>query len=56
MTTSVLERHARGETEADVFDLDIRIIEFGGRSADLIELTDDGCGSTCPKACCTNPG
>jgi FxLD family lantipeptide len=41
--------------EADPFDLDIRIIESGD-AAVLINLTDDGCGSTCPKACATNVG
>jgi FxLD family lantipeptide len=58
MATSIVELEPRvpEETEPDPFDLDIRVVEFGGRAADLIELTDDGCGSTCPKACVTNPG
>lgn len=58
MTNITVEPNPRGqeETEPDPFDLDIRVIEFGGRAADLLELTDDGCGSTCPRACVTNPG
>lgn len=43
-------------SEADLFDLDITFIESGGEAASLINLTDDGCGSTCPKACATNAG
>ncbi|SNQ46606.1 hypothetical protein FRACA_1480014 [Frankia canadensis] len=39
-----------------LFDLDIRVIEVGDAAASLINLTDDGCGSTCPKACATNCG
>lgn len=58
MTSITVEPNTRGqeETEPDPFDLDIRVIEFGGRAANLLELTDDGCGSTCPRACVTNPG
>lgn len=58
MSTSTieLEPEARQSAEPDPFDLDIRVIEFGDEAAALIELTDDGCGSTCPKACVTNPG
>jgi FxLD family lantipeptide len=44
------------EIEVDPFDLDIRVIEAGDTAAALINLTDDGCGSTCPKACATNMG
>jgi FxLD family lantipeptide len=42
--------------EMDVFDLDITVIESGGEAASLINLTDDGCGSSCPQACVTNAG
>jgi FxLD family lantipeptide len=41
---------------AEPFDLDIRVIEFGDAAVPLINLTDDGCGSTCPRACATNVG
>jgi FxLD family lantipeptide len=58
MTTSIIEVEPQvAEAIAmDPFDLDIRFIESGGQVADLINLTDDGCGSTCYKACVTNPG
>jgi FxLD family lantipeptide len=42
--------------DTDLFDLDIAVIESGDQAASLINLTDDGCGSTCPKACATNAG
>ncbi len=51
-----VEPQVHATVEPDPFDLDIRVIEFGDQAATLIELTDDGCGSTCPKACVTNPG
>jgi FxLD family lantipeptide len=38
----------------DEFDLDISVLESGDVSADLIVLTDDGCGSTCASPCATN--
>lgn len=41
---------------ADPFDLDIRVLESHDQAAALINLTDDGCGSTCPNACVTNAG
>jgi FxLD family lantipeptide len=37
-------------------DLDISVLESGDGAATLINLTDDGCGSSCPKACATNVG
>lgn len=40
--------------DADPFDLDIRVIESGDAAATLIDLTDDGCGSTCASPCATN--
>ncbi|GAA1897431.1 FxLD family lanthipeptide [Actinomadura bangladeshensis] len=40
----------------DPFDLDIRILESSDAAASLINLTDDNCGSSCPKACATNVG
>lgn len=33
------------------FDLDISVIEQEDAAVRLINLTDDGCGTTCPKAC-----
>ncbi|QKZ20368.1 FxLD family lanthipeptide [Streptomyces chartreusis] len=40
----------------DAFDLDISVLESGDGAATLINLTDDGCGSSCPNACATNIG
>lgn len=37
----------------DEFDLDITVLESGDESAELIVLTDDGCGSTCSSPCAT---
>ncbi len=34
--------------------LDIRLIEEADPLAESINLTDDNCGTTCPKACCTS--
>jgi FxLD family lantipeptide len=42
--------------ENDDFDLDITVLESVDSTASLIELTDDGCGSSCPRACATNVG
>lgn len=33
------------------FDLDVSIIESGPVVAELMRLTDDGCGRTCETAC-----
>ena len=38
------------------FDLDIRFIETSDAAATLVNLTDDGCGSTCASPCATNCG
>jgi len=38
----------------DEFDLDISVLESGDGSAALINLTDDGCKSSCPESCATN--
>ncbi|MFC5198250.1 FxLD family lanthipeptide [Streptomyces kaempferi] len=40
--------------ENDEFDLDISVLESGDGQATLINLTDDGCGSTCASPCATN--
>lgn len=40
--------------QIDEFDLDISVLESSDDSARLIELTDDGCGSTCASPCATN--
>jgi FxLD family lantipeptide len=42
--------------ERDLFDLDISVLESGDEAASLINLTDDGCGSTCASPCATNMG
>ncbi len=42
--------------EPDPFDLDIRVIEFGDAASMLVNVTDDNCGSSCPRACATNMG
>jgi FxLD family lantipeptide len=36
------------------FALDIRLIENSDSLAQLINLTDDGCGSSCPNSCTTS--
>lgn len=51
----VTELQAANE-EPDRFDLDIRVLESGDEAAALINLTDDGCGSTCASPCATNMG
>uniref|UniRef100_UPI0012B8449F FxLD family lanthipeptide n=1 Tax=Streptomyces coelicolor TaxID=1902 RepID=UPI0012B8449F len=38
----------------DAFDLDISVLESDDGSATLINLTDDGCGSTCSSPCATH--
>lgn len=40
-------------TTPSPFTLDIRLIEQSD-PAPLINLTDDGCGSSCPSACTTS--
>jgi FxLD family lantipeptide len=40
-----------GPTPAEEWDLDINFVEAGGVVADLLRLTDDGCGTTCESAC-----
>lgn len=56
MSFDALERVPQidGTVESDPFDLDVRVIEFGDGAVPLINLTDDGCGSSCPRACATN--
>jgi len=57
MSTSTTDLKPQAdEAEADPFDLDIRIIESGDASASLINITDNGCGSTCASPCATNCG
>lgn len=36
------------------FDLDISVLESSDGEGTLINLTDDGCGSTCSSPCATN--
>lgn len=44
-----------GESEqvpaADLFELDVTIVEAGPEADRLIRMTDDGCGQTCESAC-----
>lgn len=40
-------------TSEPEFDLDISIVETDAGLAELMRLTDDGCGSTCQSACST---
>lgn len=44
----------RQHVENNEFDLDISVLESGDGQATLINLTDDGCGSTCSSPCATN--
>jgi FxLD family lantipeptide len=55
-STTALKPQMGQAAEPDPFDLDIRVIESGDAAAILINLTDDGCGSTCPNACATSMG
>ncbi|MDT0330109.1 FxLD family lanthipeptide [Nocardiopsis lambiniae] len=43
----------RQDNPSSPFTLDIRLIE-NSDTAPLINLTDDGCGSSCPSACATS--
>ena len=58
MTSDTMERAGPAEIidEQDPFDLDVRVLEVGGGASQLIELTDNGCGSTCSSPCATNVG
>ena len=49
-TTMELNSSAR-TTEPDEFDLDITLLEVAD-PAHLINMTDDGCGSTCSGSTC----
>lgn len=44
------------DAQSDPFDLDIRVLELGDQASSVINLTDDGCGSTCSSPCATNIG
>lgn len=50
MAISTTEQSTTAESEE--FDLDVRLLEVAD-VAGLVNLTDDGCGSTC-TACTTN--
>jgi len=56
MSMSGMELRTGETTDPDPFDLDIRIVEFGDAAVTVVNVTDDGCGSTCPRACATNVG
>ncbi|GLI00935.1 FxLD family lanthipeptide [Phytohabitans aurantiacus] len=55
-TVESVSQTAEKPTDMDPFDLDIRFIENGEAAATLINLTDNGCGSTCASPCATNVG
>ncbi|GHJ52883.1 FxLD family lantipeptide [Nonomuraea sp. TT08I-71] len=50
MAISTTEQSTTADSEE--FDLDVRLLEVADM-AGLVNLTDDGCGSTC-TACTTN--
>ncbi|MEU9742216.1 FxLD family lanthipeptide [Micromonospora chersina] len=50
MTIGTTEQSTTADSEE--FDLDVRLLEVAD-VAGLVNLTDDGCGSTC-TACTTN--
>lgn len=56
LSTAALQPQAGTTAESDPFDLDISVLESGDAAATLINLTDDGCGSTCASPCVTNMG
>jgi len=55
-STMELTPQAGKTAQPDPFDLDISVLESGDAAATLINLTDDGCGSTCASPCATNMG
>jgi len=42
---------APGEEDLADWDLDVSIVESGPSADKLIQMTDDGCGTTCESAC-----
>ncbi len=56
LSTMELKSLAAKTAGPDPFDLDISVLESGDAAATLINLTDDGCGSTCASPCATNMG
>ncbi|MEU4659489.1 FxLD family lanthipeptide [Streptomyces sp. NPDC023723] len=61
MTTAQTDRPAApaqldlsATDQSEPFDLDVSVLESGDGQATLINLTDDGCGSTCSSPCATN--
>ena len=46
---------AGAELTDDDFDLDVTVVEGGVSIADLLRMTDDGCGTTCQSACNSCP-
>ena len=41
------------EVDLGEWDLDVSIVESGPAADKLIQMTDDGCGTTCQSACST---
>jgi FxLD family lantipeptide len=52
MSPNLTHTSEAAAAEADVFELDVTLVEVGD-TAGLISLTNDGCGETC-GACTTN--
>ncbi|QOC94415.1 FxLD family lanthipeptide [Micromonospora craniellae] len=52
-TTTLTAPATTGETdtEEDLFDLDISLIESGPVIPELMRSTSDNCGKTCASAC-----
>lgn len=46
-------QETRQEISSSPFALDIRLIE-NSDTTPLINLTDDGCGASCPSSCTTS--
>lgn len=46
---------ATASDQPDLFDLDVTLLEVDD-PAILVNMTDDGCGSTCEKSTCITGG
>lgn len=51
--TLQVAQETQQETSSSPFALDIRLIE-NSDTTPLINLTDDGCGASCPSSCTTS--
>ncbi len=52
-----MESHvaATAPDQPDLFELDVTLLEVAD-PASLVNMTDDGCGSTCEKSTCISGG